>query len=126
MLLSQEEFKQSLTSCLRHLAQMSEDRLLDFHTDYGHARQAIVAALGYLEDAESLTYEVCTVLASNLRFRRMYPLFELVDKTIHIEEQFLPELDKETRRLEAWGISPEEIEEVLKEYPASLRMLFTS
>ena len=56
MLLSQEEFKQSLTSCLRHLAQMSEDRLLDFHTDYGHARQAIVAALGYLEDAESLTY----------------------------------------------------------------------
>lgn len=124
MLLSQEEFKQSLTSCLRHLAQMSEDPLLDFHTDYGHTGQAIVAALGYLENAESITYEVCMVLASNLGFRRMYPLFELVDKTIHIEEQFLPELDKETRRLEAWGVSPDEIEAVLKEYPGIVKNAF--
>lgn len=124
MLLSQEEFKQSLTTCLRHLAQMSENPVLDFHTDYGHTRQAILAALRYLENAESLSYEVCTVLASNLGFRRMYPLFELVDKTIHIEEQFLPELDKETRRLEAWGVSPDEIEEVLKEYPCIVKNAF--
>jgi len=103
---------------------MSENPLLDFHTDYGHTRQAILAALEYLENAENLTYEVCTVLASNLGFRRIYPLFELVDKTIHIEERFLPELDKETRRLEAWGVSPDEIEEVLKGYPCIVKNAF--
>jgi hypothetical protein len=124
MLLSQEKFKHCLTTCLQHLAQMSENPLLDFHTDYGHTKQAIQAALGCLENAESLNYEVCTVLASNLGFRRMYPLFELVDKTIHIEEQFLPELDRETRRLEAWGISPDEIAVVLKEYPGIVKNAF--
>lgn len=124
MLLSQEEFKQSLMSCLRHLAHMSENPLLDFYTDYGCMRQTIVTALEYLENAESLTYEVCKTLSSNLGFRRMYPLFELIDKTIYIEKQFLPELDRETRRLEAWGISPNEIEEVLKEYPRIVKNAF--
>jgi hypothetical protein len=103
---------------------MSENALLDFHTDYGNTKQAIQAALVYLENAESLTYQVCTVLASNLGFQRMYPLFELVDKTIHIEEQFLPELDRETRRLEAWGISSDEITVVLKEYPGVVKNAF--
>jgi len=96
---------------------MSDNSLLDFHRDYANKRQAILEALGYLEKAESLTYEVCAVLASTLGFQRMYPLFEFVDKTMHIEEEFVPELGKEMQRLEAWGISRDEIEEVLKEYP---------
>jgi len=124
MLLSEDEFKQSLMSCLRHLAQMSENPLLDFHADYGYARQTIVAALRYLEDVEGLSYEVCKTVSSNLGFKRIYPLFELIDKTIHIEEQFLPELDKETRRLEAWDISPDEIEGVLKNYPSIVKNAF--
>ena len=124
MLLSSKEFKECLSACLQHLAQMCDDESLDFHRDYAHVKPAIVTALEQLKNAESLTYEVLQSLASTLGFQRIYPLFEFVDKTIHIEWQFLPELSRETRRLEAWDISSEEIGKVLEEYPHIVKNAF--
>lgn len=124
MLLSEKEFKRRLESCLHYLVQMSDNHLLDFHTDYAQIRPAIQAALEHLQAAESLTYEVLSALATGLGFKRIYPLFEFVDKALHIEHSFLPELKNEMRRLQAWGVSVAEIEEVLKAYPGIVRNAF--
>jgi hypothetical protein len=124
MLLSEKEFKRRLESCLQYLFQMSDNPLLDFHADYVQIRPAIRVALEHLQAAESLTYEVSSALATSLGFRRIYPLFEFVDKDLHIERRFIPELKDEVRRLEAWGVSAIGIEEVLKAYPDIVRNAF--
>jgi len=119
--LNSSQLQRSLDSSLRKLASHIEKDCTDAHKDYYPSKvRDLRDALKILQEAPSL--EILNEVKSNLGFKRLFPLVELAEKPLELEDSIYKDLEAVCDSyVNVWRVKEDEAKEKLREYKENVQ-----